>query len=176
MKIDSKICWLALFIVGLMTILLPRLVLAQEGIIDLTLTLACGDSCYYKEVTVGKDNLCFLEVRNTGTRPITNIRLSSYKPEGWVIEFRPAEIDYLGYGSLQTVDVNIKPDAKTVKEEYRVTIIAEANEIRKVTSTWVTVTAQIPTPTSFWLWVGVGVALVVVAGFIFIFVRFGRQK
>ena len=173
MKIDSKICWLALFIVGLMTILLPRPVLAQEGQIDLSLTLVCGDSYYYKGLAVGKDNLCFLEVRNIGTRPITNIRLSSEKPEGWVIEFRPAEIDYLGPGNLQTVDVNIKPDSKAVKGEYRVTIIAEANVIRKVTSTWV----RIQTPTSlFWLWVGIGVAIVVVAGFIFIYMRFGRQK
>ncbi len=143
MKIDSKACWRFLFTVGLITILLPRPVLAQEGKVDLTLRLVSAE--YYNAVTPGKDNIFFLEIRNTGSKAVTNIRLSSDKPEGWVIQFSPGEIDYLGSGSLQTVDVNIKPDGKTVKGDYRVTLIAEANEIRKVTSTW----ARVET-VSFW--------------------------
>ncbi len=137
MTINSKVRWPFLFTVGLMTILLlPRPALAQEGKIDLTLTLLPG--WYYYEATAGKDNIFFLEIRNTGSRAITDIRLSADKPEGWVIEFKPAEIDYLSPGSLQTVDVNIKPAGETAKGEYGVTLIAEANEIRKVESLRVT--------------------------------------
>ncbi len=170
MKVDSKVCWLFLFAVGLMAILLARPILAQEGKVDLTLRLVPGD--YYNRVAAGQDNTFFLEIRNTGNKAVTNISLAADKLEGWVIEFSPREIDYLGPGSLQTVDVNIKPDGKAVKGDYRVILIATANEIRKVASIWV----RVETASSFWLWVGAIVAFVVVAAFVAIFVRFGRQQ
>jgi uncharacterized membrane protein len=169
MKINSKVCWLFLLIAGLVTILLPRTTLAQEGKIDLTLTLFPGD--YNNEVKVGEDNRLFLEIRNNGTKAVTRIRLSSDKPEGWTIEFRPGEIDYLGAGSVQTVDLIIRPDSKATKGGYTVTIIAEANEIRKVESIWLRVESA-----SFWPWVGAIVAAIVVAAFIIIYIRFGRQQ
>jgi uncharacterized membrane protein len=169
MKINSKVCWLFLLIAGLVTILLPRTTLAQEGKIDLTLTLFPGD--YNNEVKVGEDNRLFLEIRNNGTKAVTRIRLSSDKPEGWTIEFRPGEIDYLGAGSVQTVDLIIRPDSKATKGGYTVTIIAEANEIRKVESIWLRVESA-----SLWPWVGAIVAAIVVAAFIIIYIRFGRQQ
>jgi uncharacterized membrane protein len=169
MKVNSKVCWLFLLIAGLVTILLPRTTLAQEGKIDLTLTLFPGD--YNNEVKVGEDKRLFLEIRNNGTKAVTRIRLSSDKPEGWTIEFRPGEIDYLGAGSVQTVDLIIRPDSKATKGGYTVTIIAEANEIRKVESIWLRVESA-----SLWPWVGAIVAAIVVAAFIIIYIRFGRQQ
>ncbi len=173
MKIKSKACRLFLLVAVLMTVLLlPQPSQAQEREADLTLTLFSGRYSYYYEVTAGKDNIFYLEIRNTSSKAITDIRLSSDEPEGWVIDLELEEIDYLGPGSFQTVDVNIKPAPKAAKGEYRVTLIAEANEILRVESTsWVTVKAA-----PFWPWIGAGVALVVVAVFIFIFMRFGRQK
>jgi uncharacterized membrane protein len=195
MKIKSKACRLFLLVAFLMAVLLlpqPGLAQAREGDltltlfsgrysyyheitplreIDLTLTLFSGRYSYYHEVTPGKDNSFNLEIRNTGSKAITNIRLSSDKPEGWVIDLELEEIDYLGPGSLLTVDVNIKPAPKAAKGEYRVIFTAKANEILTEHGTWVTVKAA-----SFWPWIGAGVVLVVVAGFIFIFMRFGRQK
>lgn len=170
MTIKSKACWLFLLVAVLMTALLPQPSLAQERELDLTLTLLPGRYPYYNEVKAGEDNTFFLEVRNTGSKAITNIRLSSDKPEGWVIEFEPQKLDYLGPGSLQTINVNIKPVPKVVEGEYRVTFIAEANEILRVESTsWVTVKTASP-----WPWIGAGIVLVVVAAFIFIFRRYGR--
>jgi len=168
-KIDGKGIWLFLLTVGLMTILLPLQVLAQEGKADLTLKLFPTD--YGNKVTPGKDNMLLLEIRNTGTKAITNIQLSAYKPEGWVIEFKPGEIGYLGYSSVQTVDANIRPAGKTKNGQYRINFIAEGNEIRKIRSIWVTV----ETRTSFWIWVGAILACVVIAGFVFIFLRYGKQ-
>ena len=173
MKIKSKACRLFLLVAFLMTVLLlPQPSLAQEREVDLTLTLLSGRYSYYHEATAGKDNIFYLEIRNTGSKAITDIRLSSAKPEGWVIDFELEEIDYLGPGSLRIVDINIKPAPKAAKGEYRVPLIAEVNEILKVEIyPWVTVKAA-----SFWPWIGAGIVLVVVAGFIFIFMRFGRQK
>jgi len=169
MRIGGKICWLLLCVIGLMLILPPGTVLAQEEKIDLTLRLIPGD--YYKKVMPGEENILYLEIHNAGNKPITNIRLSSDEPEGWVVKFKPVSVDYLGASSLQTVDVSIKPASNAVKDEYQVNIIAEANETRRVISTFL----RVETATSLWLWVGIAVAALVVAGFIIIYMRFGRQ-
>ncbi len=169
MRIAGKICWLLLYVMGLMLILSPGTVLAQEEKIDMTLRLISGD--YYKKVTPGKENILYLEIYNAGNKPLTNIRLSSDEPEGWVVKFTPVSIDYLGAGSFQTVDVNIEPASNAAKDEYQVNIIAEANETRRVINAFL----RVETATSIWLWVGITVAALVVAGFIIIYLRFGRQ-
>jgi len=169
MRTGGKICWLFLCGMVLMLILSSGTVLAQEEKVDLTLTLIPGD--YYKEVTPGEENILYLEIRNNGDRPITNTRLSSTEPEGWVVKFKPVSIDYLGTSSYQTVDVNIKPASNAARGEYRVNLIAEANETRRVTSIWV----RVETAISIWLWIGIAVAVLVVAGFTIVYRRFGRQ-
>jgi len=153
----------------LMPVLSPRPILAQEEKIDLHLQLVSGR--YENKVTPGKDNIFFLEIRNTGNKTITNIMLSCIKPEGWVIDFKLSKIDSLSPGNFQTVDVNIKPAENTAKGDYRVALIAESDEVRKVLSIQTVVEA----PKDYWLWVGGIILLVVGAGFIFVFIRFGRQ-
>ena len=152
-----------------MLILSPGTVLAQEEKIDLTLRLIPGD--YYKEVMPGEEHILYLEVHNTGNKPITNIRFSSDEPEGWIVRFKPLSIDYLGASSSQTIDVSIMPASNTEKGEYRLNLIAEADQTKKVISTFL----RVETANSMWLWTGIVVAALVVAGFIVIYMRFGRQ-
>jgi len=171
-KINSQACWLFLFMTTLMTILLlPQPALAQERQTDLTLRLVSHGS--HIETTAGQDNNFFLEINNIGSKAIRNIKLSSDKPEGWVIDFKPGRIDYLAPGSHQTVNVNIKPPMNIGRGEHEINFIAEANEIRKVEKFWVTVKVKMA---SLWVWVGIGGMLIVVAAFVLIYMRFGRQK
>jgi uncharacterized membrane protein len=171
MKFGGKLCGLVfLFIAGLMPILSASTALAQMGSTDLILTFQPDN--YYNKVTAGEDNRFFLELRNNGSLAISNITLSSDKPEGWTIEFRPEKIDYLGSHSVQTADVTIKPPADIAKGEYTVTFIAEATGIRKALSTRL----EVESGKSFWPWVGAIVAVVVVVGFIIVFMRFGRNS
>ena len=171
-RITSKVCRLLLFIASLMPILLlTQPALAQRERLALSLWLRDSRNNYNNEVRADQDNKFFLEVRNTGTTLITNIRLSVEEPEGWAIEIKPAEISSLSAGSLNTVDVNIKPVGKATKEGHQVTFIAESNEIPKtVGSFWITVK-----PAQFWIWVWIAAGVVVVAGFVLVYRRFGRQ-
>ncbi|MBI4180427.1 MAG: hypothetical protein HY528_00670 [Chloroflexi bacterium] len=118
--------------------LLPQSAMAQERQIDLTLRLV-PNRANFVEVEAGKDNMLFLEVNNIGNKAITGIRLSSDKTEGWVIDFKPGNIDSLNPGSLQTVNVNIRPPGNIAGGEHAINIIAEANEIRKVENFSVTI-------------------------------------
>ena len=169
MKIGRKICCLLLCVMVLTLIMSPVMVLAQEANIGLTLRLIPGDR--YREVTPGEENILYLEIRNTGYKPITDIRLSSDGPEDWVIRFKPMSIDYLGARSFQTVDVNIKPASNAARGRYQVNLIAKTNETRKIISA----SLRVETVNSLWLWVGVAVAALAVAGFVIVYRRFGRQ-
>ena len=162
-----RLCLLASFLMG--PLISSAWVFAQEDKVDLSLRLLSG--YYYKEVTPGSTTTLFMEVRNNGNTAITNIRLTAAKPEGWVVDFKPGSISYLSAGSSQTVDIDVTPHQNTVRGEYALTLLAEANETRTATSTIL----RVEDGFSLWLWVGIGVAALAIAGFIFIFLRFGRQ-
>ena len=170
MKAGKKVLWLSLLIAGLLAYLgSPAVLLAQEAKVDLSLRML--PEYYYEEVIPGEDNTLFMEVRNNGYKDIHNIRFDSEKPAGWVVDFKPGKIGYLGAGSSQAVDVKVIPGLDTERGRYNLTFIAEANETRTSTSAML----RVETGSSFWLWVGLGVAALVIAGFIVIFLRFGRQ-
>jgi len=170
MMVSKKVLWLLLLIAGLLVCLgAPDALLAQETKVDLSLSLF-PDS-YYKKIVPGQDNALYVQVRNNGTSAITNIRFSSDKPTGWVVEFKPVSLDFLGAGSSQTIDFNIVPGRGTGRGDYNLTILADANETRAAAST----VLRIESGTSVWLWIGVAVGILVVAGFIIIYLRFGRK-
>lgn len=137
--------------------------------LDFVLTVLPRD--FNNEVRAGRENRMFLEVRSTGTQELTAIKFSTTRPEGWNIEFRPAEIERLAAGDIQTIDLIIVPERSAPRGGHTITVIAEANEIKRVTNVFVTVK-----PSSFWPWLGAGIGTIAAAVFIFIFMRLGRQK
>ena len=169
MRVNKIVRCLPLILASLLLVLTPCSALAQEGKIGLTLRLVPGD--YYNNLVPGGDNTFSLMISNTGNKTLTNIRLYSYPPKDWVVEFKPDSIDSIKDGSFQTVNINIKPPESVSKRDYAVTVVAESSETRAVMDFWF----RIETGISVWLWVGVIVAAIVVAGFILVFLRFGRQ-
>jgi uncharacterized membrane protein len=145
------------------------MVLAQEERIDLTLNLIPG--YYNKEVTPGEEHILYLEVRNNGNTPLTNIRFSADEPENWVVSFSPASISSLGAGSSQTIDISVTPAGNAEEGEYRINLFADADETRKVITSFL----RVETVNSMWLRIGLAVAALVIAGFVVVYMRFGRQ-
>jgi uncharacterized membrane protein len=169
MKISRKIYWIPLLVVGLMAVLWPCSMLAQAEKTGLTLNIVPDG--YYNVITAGQEKTVFLEVWNNGDTELTNIRLSADFPKGWTVEFSPGLIDNLTPGSSQTVDIMLRPDKDADKGEYNVTLIADANETRRVTSIFV----RVESASLFWVWVGIGIAALLIVGFVVIFMRFGRE-
>jgi uncharacterized membrane protein len=134
------------------------------------LSLAPVTDLYSTSATSGKDNFYSIVIQNTGSDTLEDIKFSSIKPEGWSIEFSPEQIDALSAGSLQTIDVNIKPAAKAIAGDYQITLAADTSRVTE--SFKVRVTVQTPT---IWGWVGIGIILVVIAGVVLIFMRFSRR-
>jgi uncharacterized membrane protein len=134
------------------------------------MSLAPAEERYNTSATAGRDNYFSVEVLNNGSAAIDDITFSSDKPSGWTIEFSPDKIDSLDVGGSPTVEVNIKPPAKTIAGDYEITITANGKQIKDDIDIRVTV----ETPT-VWGWVGVGIIILVVAGLAFVFMRFSRR-
>lgn len=134
-------------------------------------TISANDR-YNTFATTGKDNVFSIKVVNLSTAAVDNINFSATtKPEGWTIEFKPDKIDSLNALDEKSVDINIKPPAKTIAGDYVFGIRASG---KQATADEMTVRVTVESPT-IWGWVGVGIILVVVAGLIVIFMRFSRR-
>ena len=134
------------------------------------MSLIPSEERYNTSATAGRDNYFSVEVNNNGSAAIDNITFSSDKPKGWTIEFTPDEIDTLAAIDSQTVEVNIKPPAKTISGDYEITLTAKGKQI----SDDIDIRVTVETPT-VWGWVGVGIIILVVAGLAFVFMRFSRR-
>jgi len=126
---------------------------------------------YDTKATAGKDNYFSIEVQNSGSAAIDDIKLSSSKPEDWAIKFSPDKVDSLAAGDFQTLDVNIKPPPKTIAGDYLITLIASGN---KASAENISIRVTVETPT-VWGWVGVIIVIIVIAGLVFTFRRFSRR-
>lgn len=135
-----------------------------------TLSLTPTEERYNTSATAGKDNYFSAAVINEGSAAIDNITFSSGKPEGWTIEFSPDKVDTLDAADFQTIDVNIKPPAKTIAGDYNITLRASGKQASNNIDIRVTVETS-----TIWGWVGVGIVVLVVAGLAFIFMRLSRR-
>lgn len=134
------------------------------------MSLTTPDGRLSTKATAGKDNYFTIVVQNTGTAPIENITFSSSKPTGWTVQFSPEKIDSLPADSSRTIDVNIKPGAKTIAGDYQLSI--SANGKQRVSHVDIRVTVETPT---IWGWIGVVIIVLVIAGLVFVFIRFSRR-
>ncbi len=119
----------------------------------------------------GKDSFFAAKIQNMGSATIDKINFSSTKPEGWTIEFKPDKVDSLAALSENDVQVNIKPDAKTIAGDYMVSLTASGTQS---SSQRIDIRVTVETP-SVWGWVGVAIIAVVVIGLALIFTRFSRR-
>jgi uncharacterized membrane protein len=134
------------------------------------MALVPTDELYNTTATAGRDNYFSMEVKNTGSAAVDDISFSTTKPTGWTIEFSPEKVDTLAAQSSQTVEVNIKPPAKTIAGDYEITIKAKGKQIEDDMD----IRVSVETPT-IWGWVGVAIIVVVIAGLVYIFMRFSRR-
>jgi uncharacterized membrane protein len=127
---------------------------------------------YDSEVTAGKDNNLAIELKNTGSGGVTNIKLTAENPGGWVINFEPGTINSLAPGASTEIKVTIRPPSSAARNYYQVNFIVEASETRATMN----IGLQVSRPSGTWIWVGGAIAFLVVVGFVIVFLRLNRGK
>jgi len=126
---------------------------------------------YSTTAQADKDTAFAIEVTNSGTDTINNIKFSSQKPDGWTIDFTPDTITALDADESQTVDVNIRPPEKAISGDYLITLATSSKE---VTNRDIQVRVSVETA-SVWGWTGVIIIVLVVVALGFVIMRFSRR-
>jgi len=119
----------------------------------------------------GRETPIKIVVRDTGSAPARNVKLSASQPSGWSVEFDPEEIAEILPNEQVEATAKIKPADKAVAGDYMVTIRARPEDASSES-----VEFRITVLTST-LWGVVGLGLIAVAVVVvgLAVVRFGRR-
>ena len=109
-------------------------------------------------------------VKNTGSAPQNNVKLLSFKPENWKVEFKPDKLDKLAPNELKQIELVVTPADQALVGDYSVAIGVEGEKASKNLEFRVTVKAS-----TVWGWVGIAIIVLVVLGLVVLFVRMGRR-
>ena len=135
-----------------------------------TLVLTTPDQVLSTDATAGEARPFQVVVRNTGSAPLTNVRLSASPAAGWNVAFDPATIDSLDPASDATVNATITPAANAVAGDYNVSFTATATEASDSATIRVTVNTSLT-----WAIVGVALIVLVLVGLGWVFAKYGRR-
>ncbi|NLP36358.1 MAG: alpha-galactosidase [Firmicutes bacterium] len=122
------------------------------------------------ELVAGQERKITMVVRNTGSAPLNNIRLSAQTPKDWNVSYDLEKIDFLKPGEEQQVTATITASSKAIAGDYALTLTAYADEIRKVADMRVTVKTS-----TWWGLVGIVIVILVCGGVYWIFRKYGRR-
>ena len=122
------------------------------------------------DAVVGQPTTLTLLVKNTGSAVNRNIKLSSFAPENWKVEFKPETIDALEPGAFKQVEAKITPAAQALVGDYSVALTADGEKSSKTVEMRVTAHAS-----SAWGWIGVGIIVAVIGGLGGLFTWLGRR-
>jgi uncharacterized membrane protein len=122
------------------------------------------------ETNAGKETQVDLTVTNTGGSDLQGVKLSSWEPDGWTVEFDTSEIDVIPVGETVDVKAYIKPESKTIAGDYVVQISANTPE----TTSSAEFRVMVKTST-IWGFVGVIIIILLVVGLYWTFNTYGRR-
>ncbi len=141
-----------------------------EGRYDLA--LSTKDERLNADAYAGKDTLLPVILKNTGTSPLTGIKLSAAPPEGWNAEFNEDESAGISLDpgeSLETA-LRFRPSNRAVAGDYVLTIEASNYGVSKQTDIRVTVKTPV-----YWGVLGLLCIAVIVVLIIGMFRKYGRK-
>ncbi|MEW5920228.1 MAG: NEW3 domain-containing protein [Bacillota bacterium] len=121
-------------------------------------------------ITAGRDRMVELQLSNTGSKELRDIKLNSSAPVDWEVRFEPKSIASLLPGELATVNAYIKSSDKAIAGDYVVNVRAQTPEATDSVDFRVTVHTSV-----LWGWMGVLIIGVVGYGIYHLFRRYGRQ-
>jgi uncharacterized membrane protein len=122
------------------------------------------------DITAGKERMVELQLNNTGSAELIDIKLNQSAPVDWEVTFEPENVDSLLPGESTTVKAHIKSSDKAIAGDYVVSLQAQTPEVSDSADFRITVKAS-----ALWGWIGVLIIALVGAGVYYLFRRYGRQ-
>ncbi len=145
-----------------------RLQVVLTGIYRLDATTPTGRLSL--DAVAGRPTTTTLLVRNTGSAVNRNVKLTSFAPENWKVEFAPETLEAIDPGAVKQVEAKITPAAQALVGDYSVALNVDGEKANKTVEMRVTVHAP-----ATWGWVGVGIIAAVIGGLGGLFAWLGRR-
>ncbi|MFC4873960.1 NEW3 domain-containing protein [Negadavirga shengliensis] len=139
-----------------------------KGSYEMELTTPTG--LLSSNITSGGEKRVELLVRNTGSSPISGIKLDRKVPVDWDVIFEPNEISSLEPGENTKVFATIKASSRAIPGDYMATLEAHTPEVTERASFRVSVKTSMVMG-----WFGFTVILVVLGGIYHLFQKYGRR-
>ena len=143
--------------------------LAAEVTGTYTIKLTTPDAVLSTQATAGSNTDLSLLVVNSGTAPVTGVKLTATAPKGWKVTFEPDTTD-VAAGQQVTVIAHMTPSGDAIAGDYAVTFTATADQA--TSSADIRVTIQTGLLGGL---VGIGLIVLVIAGLGWVFLRYGRR-
>ena len=140
-----------------------------------SMTLGTSDQRLNANVTSGGTTALQLVVTNTGTAPLTNVKMSSSPPTGWTITFPQLQNDTIASipaNNQVTVEADIQAPSSAVAGDYDITM--RANSTDGNASDSVDIRTTVDTSAIGGL-LGIAVLVLVAVGLFLVFQRYGRR-
>jgi uncharacterized membrane protein len=133
-------------------------------------SLSTPDQRLNADVAAGAESEVPLLLTNTGTAPLTDVKLDATAPSGWDVTFDPAGLATVAPGETAQITALVTPSSDAVTGDYIVTIRSSTEEARASVDLRTTVKTSV-----LWGGVSIGLIVVVLAGLGVVFQRFGRR-
>jgi len=135
------------------------------------LNVTAPDGRLSAEAYAGDSTPMTMIVKNTGTAPVRNVKLSAKAPNGWEVNFEPDKITELAAGKQIEVTTHLKPADQAIAGDYMVTFKATPEDGAAESADFrITVLTS-----TMWGIVGVGLIAVAVVVIGLAVTRFGRR-
>jgi uncharacterized membrane protein len=137
------------------------------------MTLDTSDGRLNARVTAGSASVLNLVIENTGSAPLTGVKLAATPPSGWTVTFSPETIAPIAPGAAPvTVTATITAANNALAGDYRMTIRATSDEASAADSVEIRTTVE-TSPIGYLI--GIGILVAVAIGLFVVFQRYGRR-
>ena len=109
-------------------------------------------------------------ITNSGTAPVTNLRMSATPPGDWTVKFDPPTIDSVAPNQQVTVKAQITPSGNAIAGDYSISFKANATEANDSADVRFTVETSI-----LGAIIGAGLIVAAIGGLYWVFRRYGRR-
>lgn len=112
------------------------------------------------------------EITNTGTAPLTEVRLTATPPTGWEVTFDPEAVLTIAPDATETITATITPSGEAVAGDYVVTFSGSAAEGGADATAQIRFTVE---TSPIWALVGLGIIVLILGGLFYVFRTYGRR-
>jgi len=135
-----------------------------------SMTLTTPDQRLNASGTAGSAIQQQLEIDNTGSAPLQNVKLTATPPSGWTVTFQPETVDTIAPNDKAQVTAIITPSKDAIAGDYVVTFNAATDTARASREFRITVETSL-----VWAIVGGLLILATISALGWVFQRYGRR-